>query len=238
MRILLIEDDEILCQSLSLQLERQGISVDLCHNGEDGLFRIREQAHDLILLDRMLPGLDGLQVLTAMRSEQITTPVIFLTALGSLQERVTGLDCGADDYIVKPFAFEELMARIRCIGRRPRELSAGSLLSFGGLSWDPEQNLLTCGPHTCTLSRREGELMGFFLIHPEQTLPRATLLLRIWGPDSDVESGNLDNYIHFLRRRLKAVHSSLKLTTVRGVGYRLEHGSQEPDHSMAEHKIR
>ena len=222
MRILLIEDDEILSQSLSLQLERQNISVDLCHNGEDGLFRIREQAHDLILLDRMLPGLDGLQVLTAMRSEQITTPVIFLTALGSLQERVTGLDCGADDYIVKPFAFEELMARIRCIGRRPRVFSSGSLLSFGDLSWNQEQNLLACGPHTCTLSRREGELMEFFLSHPDQTLSRATLLLRIWGPDSEIEGGNLDNYIHFLRRRLKAVHSSLKLTTVRGVGYRLE----------------
>lgn len=228
MRILLIEDDEILCQSLSLQLERQNISVDLCHNGEDGLFRIRELIHDLILLDRMLPGLDGLQVLTAMRAERIATPVIFLTALGSLQERVTGLDCGADDYIIKPFAFEELMARIRCIVRRPRELSSGSLLFFGDLSWNREQNLLTCGPHTCTLSRREGELMEFFLSHPDQTLPRATLLLRIWGPDSEIESGNLDNYIHFLRRRLKSVHSSLKLTTVRGVGYRLEHASQEP----------
>lgn len=222
MRILLIEDDKTLCQSLSLQFERQNISVDLCHDGEDGLFRIRERTHDLILLDRMLPGLDGLQVLTAMRSEAITTPVIFLTALGSLQERVTGLDCGADDYIVKPFAFEELMARIRCIGRRPRGLFSGSFLSFGDLSWNQEQNLLTCGPYTCTLSRREGELMEFFLSHPDQTLPRATILLRIWGPDSEIESGNLDNYIHFLRRRLKAVHSSLKLTTVRGVGYRLE----------------
>ncbi len=222
MRILLIEDDEILCQSLSLQLERQNISVDLCHNGEDGLFRAREQAYDLILLDRMLPGIDGLQILTAIRAEQITTPVIFLTALGSLSERVTGLDCGADDYIVKPFAFEELMARIRCIVRRPRELSAGRLLSYSGLSWDREQSLLSCGPNTCTLSRREGELMELFLSHPDQTIPRATILLRIWGPDSEIESGNLDNYIHFLRRRLKAVRSGLKLTTVRGVGYRLE----------------
>lgn len=222
MRILLIEDDEILCQSLSLQLERQDISVDLCHDGEDGLFRIRERAHDLILLDRMLPEIDGLSVLRTMREEQIETPVIFLTALGSLEERVTGLDCGADDYIVKPFAFEELMARIRCIGRRPRGLSPGALLSYADLSWNREQNLLSCGSYTCTLSRREGDLMEFFLSNPDQTLSRTTILLRIWGPDSEIESGNLDNYIHFLRRRLKAVRSSLKLTTVRGVGYRLE----------------
>ncbi len=226
MRILLIEDDEILCQSLSLQLERQDISVDLCHDGEDGLFRIREQAHDLILLDRMLPGMSGLEVLSAMRAEQITTPVIFLTALGSLEERVAGLDCGADDYIVKPFAFEELMARIRCISRRPRGLTSGALLSYADLSWNKEQNLLSCGPYTCTLSRREGELMEFFLSNPDQTLPRSTILLRIWGPDSEIESGNLDNYIHFLRRRLKTVHSSLHLATVRGIGYRLEQNPQ------------
>ena len=222
MRILLVEDDITLCQSLALQLERQNISVDLSHDGEDALFRIRERSHDLILLDRMLPVYDGLQVLTIMRKEQIMTPVIFLTALGSLEERITGLDCGADDYIVKPFAFEELMARIRCISRRPRSLSESASITCGDLSWNRDQNLLTCGQHTCTLSRREGELMELFLNHPDQTIPRASILLRVWGPDSEIESGNLDNYIHFLRRRLKAVQSRQRLTTVRGIGYRLE----------------
>lgn len=222
MRILLIEDDRMLCHSLALQLEKQNISVDMCHDGENGLYYIREKAHDLILLDRMLPGMDGMQILRTMRREQIMTPVIFLTALGSLEERITGLDCGADDYIVKPFAFEELMARIRCVCRRPRDLTEGTTQMIGDLTWSPEQNQLSCGMNTCTLSKREGELLTLFLNHPGQTLPRATILLRVWGPDSEIEDGNLDNYIHFLRRRLKSVRSTMALKTIRGVGYRLE----------------
>lgn len=222
MRILLIEDDQMLCHSLALQLEKQNISVDMCHDGENGLYYIREKAHDLILLDRMLPGMDGMQILRTMRREQIMTPVIFLTALGSLEEKITGLDCGADDYIVKPFAFEELMARIRCICRRPRELSENTIQAVGDLTWSQEQNQLSCGATTCTLSKREGELLTLFLNHPGQTLTRATILLRVWGPDSEIEDGNLDNYIHFLRRRLKSVHSTMTLKTIRGIGYRLE----------------
>ncbi len=119
MRILLIEDDLALCRSLSLMLQQEGFSVTVSNDGEEGLFYILENAHDLVLLDRMLPELDGLEVLRQARKKHITVPIIFLTALGTLNERITGLDCGADDYIVKPFAFEELMARIRCICRRP-----------------------------------------------------------------------------------------------------------------------
>ena len=120
MRILLVEDDVELCRSLSLLLEQQHFSVTSCHDGEEGLFYILENGHDLVLLDRMLPGLDGLEVLRQARAAHCTTPILFLTALGSLEDRVTGLDLGADDYLVKPFAFEELMARIRCICRRPQ----------------------------------------------------------------------------------------------------------------------
>ena len=113
MRILLIEDDETLCQTIPFQLRQEGFSVDVAMNGDDGLHCAREQLHDLILLDRMLPGLDGMEVLSILRRENIQTPVIFLTALGQLHDRTTGLNNGADDYIVKPFAFEELLARIR-----------------------------------------------------------------------------------------------------------------------------
>lgn len=118
MRILLIEDDTALCRSLGLSLKQQGFTVTVCHDGEEGLFHILENGHDLILLDRMLPGMDGAKVLQQARARGCMTPVIFLTAISSLEERITGLDLGADDYITKPFAFEELMARIRCkIGR-------------------------------------------------------------------------------------------------------------------------
>lgn len=221
MRILLIEDDLALCRSLSLSLEQQGFSVTVCNDGEEGLFYILENAHDLVLLDRMLPGLDGIEVLKQTRAQHCTVPVIFLTALGSLEERITGLDCGADDYIIKPFAFEELMARIRCICRRPQTLTDTNRLTFQDLSFDANQNLLQCGQKTCTLSHRESELLTLFLKNPGQTLPRSVILTRVWGPASEIESGNLDNYIHFLRRRLKAVNSQVHLKTIRGVGYQL-----------------
>lgn len=221
MRILLIEDDLSLCHSVSLMLEQQGFDVTVCNDGEEGLYYMLENSHDLVLLDRMLPGLDGMEVLKRARKERCTVPVIFLTALGSLEERITGLDCGADDYIVKPFAVEELMARIRCISRRPPALAQDSLLNFGDLSYNPQQNLLTCQSAFCTLSKREGELLSLFLKNPSQTLPRSAILLRVWGPDSEIEEGNLDNYIHFIRRRLKSVSSRVQLKTVRGIGYRL-----------------
>lgn len=230
MRILLIEDDLALCRSLSLMLEQQGFAVTVSHDGEEGLFYILENAHDLVILDRMLPGLDGLEVLRRARREHAAVPILFLTALGSLDERVTGLDCGADDYIIKPFAFEELMARIRCICRRPQRLTDINLLTFADITYDAEQKLLRRGNQTCTLSRREGDLLLLFLNNTEQIIPRTTLLLRVWGPESDIEDGNLDNYIHFLRRRLKSVGSLVQLKTVRGTGYRLTgpDGSGQP----------
>lgn len=222
MRVLIVEDDVKLCDALKFQLEKESFTVDVCHDGEDGLFFIREQVHDLILLNRMLPSMDGLQVLSAMRRENITTPVIFVTALGTLDDKVTGLDCGADDYIVKPFAFQELMARIRSIRRRPQTWSSSRIFSLGDITYDPEQNKLSSDSGECSLSKREGDLLELFLRNPGQTLPRNTLLMRVWGPDTDVEEGNLDNYVHFLRRRLKTVKSQLQITTVRGVGYCLQ----------------
>ncbi|MCD8012143.1 MAG: response regulator transcription factor [Lachnospiraceae bacterium] len=221
MRILLIEDDIDLSRSLGAMLEKQGFSVTICGDGEEGLFYILENSHDLILLDRMLPGMDGMEVLKRARAAHCAAPVIFLTAVGALGERISGLDCGADDYIVKPFAFEELMARIRCVCRRPQRISDADLPGFGDLSYDPAQSLLRCGDKTCTLSRREGDLLLLFLNNPDQMLPRSMILSRVWGPDAEIEDGNLDNYIHFLRRRLRAVESRLVLKTARGIGYRL-----------------
>ena len=221
MRILLIEDDVDLSRSLSAMLERQNFSVTTCTDGEEGLFYIQEDSHDLVLLDRMLPGIDGMEVLKKARAAGYTVPIIFLTAVGSVGDRVTGLDCGADDYIVKPFAFEELMARTRCVCRRPQRMTDSEFPSFGDICYNPAQSLLKCGEKSCTLSRREGELLLLFLNNPDQLLPRGLILSRVWGPDAEIEDGNLDNYIHFLRRRLRAVESRLALKTARGIGYRL-----------------
>lgn len=222
MRILLVEDDEKLNQSLVFQLEKEGFQVDACQDGEEALYYIRQHIHDLILLDRMLPGLSGTDILLKMRRLKDQTPVILITALGTLDDKVTGLDLGADDYLVKPFAFQELMARIRCVTRRPRKLQLNEQLSFGDIVYRTDENTLTGLLSSCSISKREGALLEVFLRNPGQTLSRPLLLGKVWGMDSDVEDGNLDNYIHFLRRRLKAVGSPICIRTVRGVGYRME----------------
>lgn len=224
MRILLIEDDESLCETIPFQLRQEGFSVDVGMDGEEGLHWIRERIHDLILLDRMLPSLDGMEVLRVIRRENIATPVIFLTALGQVSDRTLGLNTGADDYIIKPFAFEELLARIRCVLRRPVSLQNDEVLTFGDIAFEPRTLCLRRGDSATVLSKRLGDLLELFLRNPGQTLPRETILLRVWGMDSDVEDGNLDNYTYFLRRSLRKVGSRLQLSTVRGVGYRLEDG--------------
>lgn len=222
MRILLIEDDKNLCDTLKYQLEREGILVDACTDGLDGLHYMKEDAHDMVLLDRMLPTMNGLQVLRRAREAQIKTPVIMITALGELYDKVEGLDSGADDYIVKPFEFPELLARIHSLSRRSGQWEAGDCLTYKDICYDVTLHQLKKDGHQLLLSRREGALMEFFLRNTGQTLPRGLLLSRVWGPDAEVEDGNLDNYVHFLRRRLKAVQSEVALTTVRGVGYVLE----------------
>lgn len=222
MKILMIEDDKDLCAAVKYRLEKENFFVDVCHDGEEGLYYMQERIHDLVILDRMLPSMDGVSVLKAARKCHVTTPVIFLTALGELQDKITGLDCGADDYMVKPFATEELLARIRCLMRRPGKWDDSALLKLGDISFDPDSNCLTKGSKECTLSKREGTLLEVFLRNPGQTLTREVLLNRVWGLDSDVENGNLDNYIHFLRRRLKTVESQLEIRTVRGIGYQME----------------
>ena len=222
MRILMIEDDEKLCEAVGFRLHQEGFTVDVCHDGDDGLRWITQQAHDLILLDRMLPSMDGLQVLTQMRLKGIMTPVLLMTALGSIEQRVEGLDCGADDYLVKPFDMQELLARIRAMKRRPRTWESSDIVSFGDIVFDSAAKTLQgiCG--NCTLSKREANLFEVLIKNPGQILPRSVLFSRVWGPDAPVEDGNLDNYIHFLRRRLKSVGSLLQIKTIRGVGSQLE----------------
>lgn len=222
MQILIIEDDKDLAQLTKLALEKENFTVDVCPDGAEGLYYMQENLYDLVILDRMLPSMNGTQILKEARQAHISTPVIFLTALGELEDKVTGLNYGADDYMVKPFAFEELLARIRSILRRPGKWGDLNLLKLGDISFDPECGRLTKGSKECTLSGRESALLEVFLRNPGQVLPRPLLLSRVWGLDSDVEDGNLDNYIHFLRRRLKSVDSTLSLKTVRGVGYQLD----------------
>lgn len=227
MRILMIEDDRALCDAVAMQLRQAGYDVDLCHDGEDGLYYLQEGVYDLVLLDRMLPLLDGVSLLKRARKEGVTTPVLLLTALGGVGDRVTGLDAGADDYLAKPFDMRELLARVRALARRPGELRAREELRYGDLLLDMQALTLEGGKARCTLSKKEGELLGVLMQSKGQTLSRNVLFGRVWGPDADVEAASLDSYAHFVRRRLASVSDEVRLVTVRGVGYRLE-GEETP----------
>jgi DNA-binding response OmpR family regulator len=222
MRILLAEDDIKLSKSLSEQLTSKGFDVDTCYDGEEALYYATQNIHDVILLDRMMPIMEGTLVLEKLRKSNINIPIIIITALGTLNDKVTGLNLGADDYLVKPFEFDELLARIQCVTRRSPIINMSKNISLADITYDTSTLILSGQSGSCTCSNREGALLEFFMKNPNQTLSRDTLLLKIWGPDSDVEGGNLDNYIYFLRRRLKTVGSCIELKTVRGIGYLLE----------------
>ena len=183
MRILLIEDDPRLTESLKYQLGKEGFAVDACSDAFDGLHYMTAGGYDLVLLDRMLPGADGISLLRDARLQGAATPVIFLTAMGQLDDRIQGLDAGAD--------------------------------------LEPSEKRLLGPKGECVLSKRESDLLEAFLRSPRKVLTRDALFLRVWGPAALVEDGNLDNYIHFLRRRLRALGSELGISTVRGVGYML-----------------
>ena len=226
MRILIIEDDQDLCRFIALALEQSGCAFDICHTGNDGLFFAKNQVYDAIILDRMLPELDGLTVLKSLRRHGVLTPIILATALDGLHDRIDGLDAGADDYLVKPFAVEELMARVRAVTRRPGNLQISPSITALGLTLTPDSRRLDFNGASLTLSKKEAALLGFFLKNPGQTLPRARILSYVWGASSEVEEGNLDNYIYFLRRRLKSLDAPVRLTTIHGVGYRLEEKGQ------------
>ena len=226
MRILIIEDDQDLCRFIALALEQSECAFDICHTGNDGLFFAKIKVYDAIILDRMLPELDGLTVLKSLRRHGVLTPIILATALDGLHDRIDGLDAGADDYLVKPFAVEELMARVRAVTRRPGNLQISPSITALGLTLTPDSRRLDFNGASLTLSKKEAALLGFFLKNPGQTLPRARILSYVWGASSEVEEGNLDNYIYFLRRRLKSLDAPVRLTTIHGVGYRLEEKGQ------------
>lgn len=218
----MIEDDEELCQAVAVHLKKGGYEFDICHNGDDARYYLSAFTHDVIILDRMLPGTDGLTILENIRSQGNTASVIMVTAMNGINDRIDGLDGGADDYLVKPFEAAELLARIRALLRRPRQIEKTDVLIYQDLELNTGTYTAVCGSITLSLSKREGTLLEFFLMHKEQILTRGQILSRVWGMDSFVEDGNIDNYIFFLRRRLRALGTRVSIKTVHGIGYRLE----------------
>ena len=222
MRILLIEDNQSLCQTISRHLKKAGYELDTCLDGQEGLNYALSSIYDLVILDCLLPSLNGVELLQIIRSKNIHTPVIMTTALCDIDDRVTGLDAGADDYLTKPFAMQELLARIRALSRRPNKIDNCSCLTYSNITFNLNTLALTGPILSCSLSKRESDLLEYFMRNPTKLLSRKLIFFKIWGPDAPVEEGNLDNYIRFLRRRLNSVGSKAKIKTVRSVGYILE----------------
>ena len=219
MNILMVEDDADLSNVVVSQLQKEGYVTDVCANGNDVALFLKNGEYDLLLLDRMLPGKDGIQVLKELRSRENTIPVIFITALGEIEDRIEGLDAGADDYLTKPYDIEELKARIRAIARRPQKMEDNHEFAVGSTILDMSRYILRNGEKEISLSKREALLCLLLFRNIGQVLEREKILRKVWGMDNFVEESNVDTYIHFVRRRLKEVESPLVIKSIHGVGY-------------------
>jgi DNA-binding response OmpR family regulator len=220
MRVLIIEDEEKIARAIDRVLTAERYATDVALDGVTGLALASEQDYQVILLDRMLPDLDGMEVLRLLRSRGVGTPVLMLTALGTLDHRVGGLDAGADDYLAKPFAFSEMLARIRALTRRPPE-PIDERLAVGDLVLDPLRFKVSVGSGSQELSAREFALLSYLIRHADEVVTRQQILDAVWGAEPDVYSNVVDLYVHYLRDKLELLGRRELLRTVRGVGYSL-----------------
>ena len=223
MRILLVEDEKNLSAAVCRLLQQERFVVDPVYNGPDGLDCALSGNYDAIILDVMLPGMDGFTLLDRLRGEQVRTPVLMLTARGDLQDRIRGLESGADYYLPKPFQMEELIACLRAITRRGDGAPVMEL-AYGGVSLSEKDAKLQCDAsgQSVKLGAKEYQLMELFLRNPGQILPKETLIERVWGYESDAEYNNLEVYVSFLRKKLGFIGAKAKLKATRGLGYSLE----------------
>jgi two-component system response regulator MprA len=218
MRILIVEDEPQMAEQLRKGLEREGYSVLLAHDGQQALDYACTIDHDLMILDWMLPKIDGRQVARRLRQAKIDTRILMLTARDTPPDIVEGLDCGVDDYLIKPFAFEVLLARLRALARR-LPATQPPVLRLANLALDPAAHTVVRGDREIRLSSTEFSLLHFLMRRASQTVPRRMLIEAVWGYDSPIESNTLDAFIHLLRSKLDVEPEQKLIHTVRGVGY-------------------
>ena len=223
MRVLLVEDEKRMAQALCEILRQEKYDVDHCADGLEGLAAIEAGAYDLVVLDVMLPHKDGFSIAREARAKGIRTPILMLTAKSELDDTVTGLDCGADDYLTKPFRTRELLARLRALGRRSLR-SADGALAFGDIELNRGASLLVCGENSVRLSEKEFRILEYLIANAGQILTREQLAVKIWGYDSDAEYNNVEVYMSFARKKLSFIQSRTEIKAVRGVGYELRYG--------------
>lgn len=223
MKILIVEDEKRLADALVQIFTKNKMTADASYNGIDGLDNALAGIYDVIVLDVMLPGMNGIDVLRELRKGGIKTPVILLTAKDEISDKVRGLDSGADDYLTKPFATEELLARVRALGRRSTsELVCDDALSYSDLSLELSTYTLSCKSSSVKLGLKEFSIMELLMRNRERVLTKENLIVKIWGYDSDAEYNNVEVYISFLRKKLGYIKSNVSIKTLRGVGYSLE----------------
>lgn len=222
MRLLLVEDEKRLSDALVYIFKKNNYGVDVAYDGVTGQEMAETGIYSLIILDRMLPKKEGVLVLKELRGNGIKTPVLLLTAKDAIEDRVEGLDAGADDYLVKPFATEELLARVRALARRQNEQLHSEKVQVASLILDPLHCEVTHGNEIIKLTVKESQLLELFMHNRGQVITREQILDRIWGLDSDVELNNVEIYIHYLRKKIDFEECRIRLETVRGVGYCLK----------------
>lgn len=221
MNILVVEDEASLAEALGHILRKAGNTVDIASDGLLALDYLELAHYELVILDVMLPELDGFGVVSAMRARQDSTPVLMLTARSGIPDKVAGLNAGADDYMTKPFDTEELLARVRAMTRRTGEVVL-SRLTFGDLTLDLDSAVLSRGSDSVQLSRKELDVAKMFFSNPGMTIPKEQIIIRVWGLDSDVTDNNVEAYISFLRKKMKFLKSNVTIRNLQRIGYRIE----------------
>ena len=220
MRLLIVEDEVRLADTLRQLLNRQGYTADVYYDGVSGLDNATTGIYDLMVLDVMVPGMNGFQVVKKLREAGVTTPVLMLTAKSDVSDRIHGLDCGADYYLTKPFEPEELLACVRTLLRRSGgQLQESDTLTWGDLSLERTTFTLSCAEREVRLSRREYDLIELLMRNGNQVVTKEQMLVKVWGYDSQAEDNNVEVYISFLRRKLTHLHSAVKIKTLRMLGY-------------------
>jgi DNA-binding response OmpR family regulator len=222
MRILVVEDEHRIAQSIKQGLEQETYAVDVCYDGQEGLDFATSEDYDIIVLDRMLPSVDGVEICKKLRTEGIHTPVLMLTAKGQVEDRVEGLDAGADDYLVKPFAFEELLARLRALKRRPKK-KVEDILRLEDLSLNTQTYEVKRKDRTIKLSQKEFALLEYLLRNAEKTLTKEQIISHVWNYDADILPNTLEAFIKQLRNKVDREFSTSQqlIKTVRGFGYKI-----------------
>lgn len=226
MQVLIVEDDIRLAQALGQILEENHYQVDLVHDGDQGLTYAESGSYDVIILDVMLPRKSGLEVVAELRRANVATPVLMLTARTTVQDKITGLDSGADDYMTKPFSPAELLAHLRALTRRQGQV-VFEKIDFGDISLNLESHDLSCGSKSINLSYKEFSIANILISSKSQIVSKDMLISKVWGVESSAVDNNVEAYISFLRKKLKFLGSNTQIETVRKVGYRLESPSND-----------